>query len=361
AWNPSPRNPKCSAGHARPKPRPGGAFFCLRHDAACARALQCSAHGPDRTQALGDRRRLYPGLEQRPRAATGKPRDLLHPQRRRQRGHGAHHRVLRRPRAGRPVHRHRGAAAYGPPALQRARGSGADPEGHSVRQRDRVGRADRGPAHAPGFAPGRERVDDHDRLRGGLSAMARVGYHASHEQFAPDALLRLVQRAEQAGFGAAMCSDHFHPWSSAQGNSGHAWTWLGAAMATTALPFGVVNAPGGRYHPAVIAQAAATLAVLHGERFWLAVGSGEALNECITGEPWPPQDRRKTRLREAAEVMRALGRGGEVSRFGEVVVDRARLYSLPATPPPLFAAALSPETARWAGGWADGLITVTQP
>lgn len=191
--------------------------------------------------------------------------------------------------------------------------------------------------------------------------MARVGYHASHEQFAPDALLRLVQRAEQAGFGAAMCSDHFHPWSSAQGNSGHAWTWLGAAMATTALPFGVVNAPGGRYHPAVIAQAAATLAVLHGERFWLAVGSGEALNECITGEPWPPKDRRNTRLREAAEVMRALWRGEEVSHFGEVVVDRARLYSLPATPPPLFAAALSPETARWAGGWADGLITVTQP
>jgi probable non-F420 flavinoid oxidoreductase len=191
--------------------------------------------------------------------------------------------------------------------------------------------------------------------------MALLGYHASHEQFPPDVLLRLVQQAEQAGFGAAMCSDHFHPWSHAQGNSGHAWTWLGAAMATTALPFGVVNAPVGRYHPAVIAQAAATLAVMHGDRFWLAVGSGEALNECITGEPWPPKDVRNARLREAADVIRALWRGEEASHFGEVTVDRARLYSLPATPPQLFAAALSPETARWAGGWADGLITISQP
>ena len=191
--------------------------------------------------------------------------------------------------------------------------------------------------------------------------MALVGYHASHEQFPPDALLRLVRRAEDAGFGAAMCSDHFHPWSAAQGNSGHAWTWLGAAMAATALPFGVVNAPVGRYHPAVIAQAAATLAIMHGDRFWLAVGSGEALNESITGQPWPPKDVRNARLQEAADVIRALWRGEEVSHFGEITVDRARLYSLPATPPLLFAAALSPETARWAGGWADGLITISQP
>ena len=131
--------------------------------------------------------------------------------------------------------------------------------------------------------------------------MALIGYHASHEQFPPDALLALVQRAEQAGFGAAMCSDHFHPWSHAQGNSGHAWTWLGAAMAATTLPFGVVNAPVGRYHPAVIAQAAATLAIMHGDRFWLAVGSGEALNESITGAPWPPKDVRNARLQGFAE------------------------------------------------------------
>ena len=191
--------------------------------------------------------------------------------------------------------------------------------------------------------------------------MALVGYHASHEQFPPDALLRLVRRAEDAGFGAAMCSDHFHPWSAAQGNSGHAWTWLSAAMAATALPFGVVNAPVGRYHPAVIAQAAATLAEMHGDRFWLAAGSGEALNECITGARWPPKDLRNRRLREAVEVMRALWRGEEVSHDGEFTVSRARLYCLPPQPLPVIAAALSPATARWAGEWADGLITISQP
>ena len=191
--------------------------------------------------------------------------------------------------------------------------------------------------------------------------MARVGFHASHEQFPPGELLRLVQRAESAGFQCAMCSDHFHPWSRAQGNSGHAWTWLGAAMAATKFPFGVVNAPVGRYHPAVIAQAAATLADMHGDRFWLAAGSGEAINECITGPRWPAKDVRNRRLREAVEVMRALWRGEEVTHHGEFTVERARLYSLPPRPLPVIAAALSPETARWAGNWADGLITISQP
>jgi len=85
-----------------------------------------------------------------------------------------------------------------------------------------------------------------------------VGFHASHEQIHPGALLEAVQQAEAAGFGAAMCSDHFGPWSERQGHSGFAWSWLGAALATTSLRFGVVNAPGQRYHPAIIAQAAAT-------------------------------------------------------------------------------------------------------
>ena len=191
--------------------------------------------------------------------------------------------------------------------------------------------------------------------------MALVGFHASHEQFAPSELLRLVQAAEAAGFQAAMCSDHFHPWSRAQGQSGHAWAWLGAAMARTRCPFGVVNSPVGRYHPAVIAQAAATLAEMHGDRFWLAAGSGEALNECITGERWPAKDVRNRRLREAVDVMRALWRGEEVNHDGEFTVARARLYTLPPKPLPIIAAALSPETARWAGEWADGLITVSQP
>lgn len=189
--------------------------------------------------------------------------------------------------------------------------------------------------------------------------MAVIGYHASHEQFSPGELLRLLQYAQQAGFDAGMCSDHFHPWSVEQGQSGFAWTWLGAAMQATNLSLGVVNAPGYRYHPALIAQAGATLAQMYPGRFWLAVGSGEALNESITGGRWPPKAERNARLLEAVTIIRALWAGDEVSRDGLIKVDRARLYTLPPVAPPIYAAALSAETARWAGAWADGLITVS--
>ena len=191
--------------------------------------------------------------------------------------------------------------------------------------------------------------------------MARIGFHASHEQFPPSELLALVRRAEVAGFDAAMCSDHFHPWSATQGQSGHSWSWLGAAMATTRLPFAVVTAPVGRQHPAVVAQAVATLVEMHGDRFTLVAGSGEALNETITGERWPPKDQRNQRLLEAVDIMRALWRGEEVTHRGAVTVEHARLYTHPQSPPPVFAAALSPETAAWAATWADGLMTVSMP
>lgn len=191
--------------------------------------------------------------------------------------------------------------------------------------------------------------------------MTIIGYHASHEQFAPGELLDYARAAEQAGFGALGCSDHFHPWSVRQGHSGHAWSWLGAALATTSLSAGAVTCPFGRYHPAVVAQAAATLAQMFPGRFWIALGSGEALNEHITGEPWPPKAQRNAMLLESANVMRALWRGEEVSHDGHIRVDRARLYTLPAQPPLLVCAALSPETARWAGTWADALITVSAP
>ena len=184
-----------------------------------------------------------------------------------------------------------------------------------------------------------------------------LGYHASHEQFAPGDLLELAGRAVTGGFDAVMCSDHFHPWSAAQGQSGHAWAWLGASMARHAVPHGVVTSPAGRYHPAVVAQACATLEAMNPGRFWVAVGSGEALNETITGEPWPPKAVRDSRLRESADVMRALWRGEEVDHRGTVTVQHARLYTRPATPPRLLVAALTPETARWGAQWADGLIT----
>lgn len=190
--------------------------------------------------------------------------------------------------------------------------------------------------------------------------MPVVGFHASHEQLAPSALLEGVVAAEAAGFGAAMCSDHLAPWSERQGHAGHAWSWLGAAMQATSLPFGLVTAPGQRYHPAVVAQSIATLAELFPDRFWTALGSGEAVNEHVTGDPWPPKPERTARLLESASVIRALLRGEQVSHAGLVRVDRARVWSLPAEPPPLFGAAVSEESAATVGSWADGLITVNR-
>lgn len=191
--------------------------------------------------------------------------------------------------------------------------------------------------------------------------MTVYGFHASHEQIDPAQLLGDVRAAESAGFAAAMCSDHFAPWSARQGQSGFAWSWLGAALARTGLSFGVVTAPGQRYHPAVIAQAIGTLAVMFPDRVWAALGSGENVNEHITGTLWPRKQVRQRRLEECATVMRALLDGEEVSHDGLVTVDRARLWTRPTTAPPLFGAAVSVATARACAAWADGLITVDQP
>jgi coenzyme F420-dependent glucose-6-phosphate dehydrogenase len=191
--------------------------------------------------------------------------------------------------------------------------------------------------------------------------MATIGYHASHEQFAPSELIGHLRRAEVAGFAAGMCSDHFHPWTERQGQSGYAWSWLGAALEATSIPLGVVTAPGQRYHPAIIAQAAATLAEMFPGRFWLAAGSGQALNEHITGDPWPVKQQRNARLLESVDVMRALWGGERVTHHGLVTVEDAKLYTLPAEPPKIFGAAITAQTAEWIGGWADGLITIAQP
>ncbi|MFD4420302.1 TIGR03885 family FMN-dependent LLM class oxidoreductase [Agromyces sp. NPDC058484] len=191
--------------------------------------------------------------------------------------------------------------------------------------------------------------------------MTIVGFHASHEQLPPSRLLAAVKRAEQAGFDGAMCSDHLEPWSVRQGHSGYAWSWLAAALEATRFSLGVVTAPGQRYHPAVAAQKLATLAEMYPERFWAALGSGEAINEHVTGDPWPDKDERDARFAETVDVIRRLLAGEEVSADGLVRVDRARVWSLPAVPPPLFAAAVSTETAREVAPWADGVITIDQP
>lgn len=167
--------------------------------------------------------------------------------------------------------------------------------------------------------------------------------------------------AEKAGFQAINCSDHFHPWSERQGQSGFSFSWLGASMQATALPHGVVCSPGQRYHPAIVAQAAATLAEMFPERFWISVGSGEALNERINGEKWPAKDERNARLKESVEIMRKLFNGETVSHRGLITIEEAKLYTRPAKTPLIIGAAVTKQTAEWVGEWADGFITISKP
>ena len=191
--------------------------------------------------------------------------------------------------------------------------------------------------------------------------MPTIGFHCSHEQIAPARLLRDVQHAEEVGFTAAMSSDHLSPWSQRQGESGFAWSFLGAALATTSLPFGVVTAPGQRYHPAITAQAIATLASMFPGRFWAALGSGEASNERVTGAVWPRKDVRDARLLECVDVIRRMLAGDTVDHDGLVTVNRGRLWTLPDAVPPLIGPAVTPATAARHAAWADGLVTVNQP
>lgn len=191
--------------------------------------------------------------------------------------------------------------------------------------------------------------------------MAIIGYQASHEQFKPSELLKWSVLAEHAGFRAINSSDHFFPWGERQGQSGFSFAWLGASMHATSLPHGVVCSPGYRYHPAIVAQAAATLSEMFPERFWISLGSGEALNERITGERWPGKDERNARLKECADIIRRLFAGETVTRRGLVTVEEARLYTRPAKPPLILGAAVSEKTAGWVGEWADGLITISKP
>lgn len=179
--------------------------------------------------------------------------------------------------------------------------------------------------------------------------MVAVGFHASHEQLSPSAALDAVRHATSAGFHAAMCSDHLAPWSERQGESGYAWSWLGAALEATDVTLGVVTAPGQRYHPVIAAQAIATLGEMYPGRFWAALGSGEHVNEHVTGDRWPDKPTRDARLLECVEVMRALLAGEEVTHDGLIRVDRAKLWSLPTEAPALVGAAVSAQTAGVVG------------
>jgi coenzyme F420-dependent glucose-6-phosphate dehydrogenase len=186
------------------------------------------------------------------------------------------------------------------------------------------------------------------------------GYWLSSEEHRPLDLVRDARRAEEAGFEFAMISDHFHPWLDAQGHSPFVWSVIGGiAAATERLRLGTgVTCPLIRIHPAIVAQAAATCGALLPRRFFLGVGTGENLNEHVTGARWPAPDERISMLEEAIEVIRLLWEGGEQTHRGEhYTVDHARLYTLPEEPVPIVVAADKPNAAELAGSLGNGLIT----
>jgi coenzyme F420-dependent glucose-6-phosphate dehydrogenase len=187
-----------------------------------------------------------------------------------------------------------------------------------------------------------------------------IGYAAMFEQFGPNELLRYCEVAEANGFDTVMASDHFHPWTPQQGQSAFVWSWLGALGQRTQQRFGTgVTPPGYRYHPAIIAQAAATLESMYPGRFWLGLGAGEALNEHIVGEYWPEAPARLNRLVESIEVIRKLFSGKVVKYHGEhIKLESAKLYTLPDTPPPIFVATAGPIMSERTGRLCDGIITV---
>lgn len=185
------------------------------------------------------------------------------------------------------------------------------------------------------------------------------GYFLSCEEYSPAQLIDQAKRAEEAGFEALWISDHFHPWNDEQGESPFVWSMIGALAQACSLPITTaVTCPTIRIHPAVIAQAAATSAVLLDGRFRLGIGSGEALNEHILGTVWPTADVRLEMLEEAVGVIRRLWSGDVVSHSGEhYVVDTARIYTLPDAPPPIYMSAFGPKALDVAARVADGFIS----
>ncbi|MEV1290187.1 TIGR03557 family F420-dependent LLM class oxidoreductase [Micromonospora sp. NPDC049679] len=187
----------------------------------------------------------------------------------------------------------------------------------------------------------------------------RIGYFLSSEEFTPAQMLEQARAAEQAGFQGLWISDHFHPWTDAQGQSSFVWSMIGALSQISRLPVTTaVTCPTMRIHPAIIAQAAATAALLHEGRFVLGVGSGEALNEHIYGDAWPSAKVRLKMLEEAVELIRELWKGDFVYHDGEhYTLENARIYTLPDTPPPIYVSGFGPRSVDLAARIGDGYIS----
>jgi coenzyme F420-dependent glucose-6-phosphate dehydrogenase len=191
--------------------------------------------------------------------------------------------------------------------------------------------------------------------------MTIIGYAAALEQFPPTDLLNYSILAEQHGFKGVMAADHFQPWVPQQGNNSFVWSWMAAlGQASTALTFGPgVTCPSFRFHPAIVAQAAATQAAMTPGRFWLGLGSGEALNEHVVGGIWPEPHVRLKMMQEAIEIIKKLF-SGKVARHDDgkyFAMERVRLWTLPEKPAPIYVATAGPITAKWTGENCDGFIT----
>jgi coenzyme F420-dependent glucose-6-phosphate dehydrogenase len=194
-------------------------------------------------------------------------------------------------------------------------------------------------------------------------AQAHVGYAAMLEQFGPVEVTDYTVAAERAGFRGVMAADHFQPWVPAQGSAPFVWNVLTAMGERTTGDLGPgVTCPSFRFHPAMVAQASATLAAMYPDRHWLGLGSGEALNEHVIGGYWPEAPERLSRMWEAIEIIQKLFTGKDVKHRGEFFrMETCRLWTMPASPPPIYIATAGPITARRAGKQIDGIITPGAP
>ena len=190
--------------------------------------------------------------------------------------------------------------------------------------------------------------------------MVKIGYFLSSEEFGPHAQVEQAKIAEDAGFEALWISDHYHPWVREQGQSPFVWSVIGALSQVTSLPVTTaVTCPTMRIHPAVLAQAVATSAVMLEGRFNFGIGSGENLNEHILGDRWPPTDVRLEMMEEAVEVMRLLWEGGTKSHYGKhYTVENACIYTIPDEAPPVLVSGFGPKAAKLAGKIGDGYCHV---